>query len=288
MIGNMSFGLLRPGFCVVTPNFNMASYLAETIESVLINMGPDDQYFVVDGGSTDGSVDILKHYEGRISGWISEPDRGYADAVAKGFAMGSSQYQCWIACGDLFLPSALNLARSILIQTGADMIYGDDFYIDEHGKLLQITNGQIDHLGEMMLYGGWTPLQDACFWTTDLYERIGGMNPEIRYAADYDLFLRMAMLGRCSYTPHVFSAFRRHEGQTSERYREAYKKEKLAAACAAKSMISKNPIPQWSEAYYWLYPKFRARIRAMNIKPIKAVNLGREAQNCHASLSSHY
>ena len=89
----MHHALPRPGFCVVTPNFNMAGYLAETIDSVLANLGPDDRYFVVDGGSTDGSLDILKQYEGRISGWVSEPDRGYADAVAKGFAMASSQCQ---------------------------------------------------------------------------------------------------------------------------------------------------------------------------------------------------
>jgi glycosyltransferase involved in cell wall biosynthesis len=266
----------------------MAPYLAETIESVLVNLAPGDQYFVVDGGSTDGSMDILKQYEGRISAWISEPDRGYADAVAKGFAMADSKYQCWIACGDLLLPGALNLARSVLEQTGADMIYGDDFYIDEHSKLIQITNGQIDHLGEMMLYGGWTPLQDACFWKTDLYNQIGGMNHEIRYAADYDLFLRMAIQGRCFYTPHVFSAFRRHEGQTSERYREAYKKEKLAAAYAAKSLISKKPISVWTEAFYWLYPKFRARITAMNIKPINDVNLGRPVHQCSAGMSSIY
>jgi len=273
---------------VVTPNFNMAEYLAETIESVLVNLGPNDRYFVVDGGSTDGSLDVLKRYEGRISHWVSEPDRGYADAVAKGFAMGASKYQCWIACGDLFLPGALDLARTVLEQTGADMLYGDDFYIDEHGKLLQITSGNMDNLAEMMLYGGWTPLQDACFWKTDIYTQIGGINPDIRYAADYDLFLRMAMQGQCIYTPHVFSAFRRHEGQTSELYRVAYRKEKVAAANSANELVPKRPIPMWSKVYYWLYPKFRARIAARNVKPIKGVNLGRMVHDCQASLSSSY
>ena len=266
----------------------MAGYLAETIESVLKNLGPDDRYFVVDGGSTDGSLDILKQYEGRISGWVSEPDRGYADAVANGFAMEPSQYQCWIACGDVFLPGALHLARSVLEQTGADMIYGDDFYIDENSKLLQITSGHIDNLRDMMFYGGWTPLQDACFWKTDLYKQIGGINPDIRYAADYDLFLRMAMLGQCIYTPHVFSAFRRHEGQTSQRFRAAYKAEKVAAAKSAAAAMTKNPVSMWVKAYYWLHPKLRARIAARHVKPIKGVNLGRLVHDCQAALSSSY
>ena len=276
------------GFCVVTPNFNMADYLVETIESVLVNLGPDDQYYVIDGGSSDGSTDILKKYEGRISGWVSEPDRGYADAVAKGFGMARSQYQCWIACGDLLLPGALRLARSELNETGVDMIHGDDFYIDEQSKLLQINNGGISNLAEMMLYGGWTPLQDACFWRADLYSKIGGIDPTIRYAADYDLFLRMAMSGRCVYTPHVFSAFRRHGGQTSERYRAEYKAEKVAAAkLAAASTIGKSE-PIWGKVLYWLYPKIRARITSLHVKPMQAVNLGRMARGCEAALSSSF
>lgn len=273
---------------MVTPNFNMVRHLAETIESVLANLEPEDEYFVVDGGSTDGSLEVIKRYEHRISGWLSEPDRGYAEAVSKGFAMGNSQFQCWIACGDLYLPGALQLARSILEKSRSDLIYADDFYIDEYGKILQITNGQIDSLAQMMLFGGWTPLQDACFWRSEFYSQIGGINPEIRYAADYDLFLRMAMQGRCIYTPHVFSAFRRHEGQTSERYRAAYKKEKVAAANLASAVMSKRPISRLSKAYYWLYPKFRARISASNVKPIKGVNLGRSVLECRATLSSSY
>jgi glycosyltransferase involved in cell wall biosynthesis len=280
--------LPRARFCVVTPNFNMADYLAETIESVLINLGPNDYYFVVDGGSTDGSLDILKQFEGRISGWVSEPDQGYADAVTKGFAMGSSHYQCWIACGDVFLPGALHLAYSVLEQTGVDMIYGDDFYIDEQSKLLRINSGKIDNLAMMMLYGGWSPLQDACFWRTEFYLKTGGINPDIRFAADYDLFLKMALLGKCSYTPHVFSAFRRHDGQTSQRYRSLYKKEKASSANMAIKTINSRQIDMFHRAYYWLYPKLRARIFLMNSKPLKAINIGREIHDCQASLSSSF
>ncbi|MDO8652454.1 MAG: glycosyltransferase family 2 protein [Undibacterium sp.] len=275
-------------FCVVTPNFNMAGYLAETIESVLANLGPDDQYFVVDGGSTDGSIEVLKQYEGRISGWVSEPDRGYSDAVAKGFEMGPSQFQCWIACGDLLLPGALDLARSVFESTNADMIYGDDVYIDEQGMVLQITSGQIHNLAGMMLWGGWTPLQDACFWKTDLYTQIGGINPNVRYAADYDLFLRISLNGMCCYTPHVFSAFRRHDGQTSEKFRAAYKREKSAASKRAVESMPKGAVSRWSRIYCWLFPKFRARMRFINVKRVKPARLGQPVHECRAALSSNF
>jgi glycosyltransferase involved in cell wall biosynthesis len=245
----------------------MARYLPETIESVLANLGPNDRYFVVDGGSTDDSLRVLASYADRISGWVSEPDRGYADAVAKGFAMARTEYQCWIACGDLLLPGALDLARSVLVQTGAEMIFGDDFYIDEQGRILRISNGGASNLAAMMLHGAWTPLQDACFWRSDLYRQVGGIDAGIRYAADYDLFLRMALQGCCAYTPHVFSAFRRHDGQTSQKHRLAYRTEKLAARAAVACMAAASRASVLARPYYWLYPRLRARLASAKALP---------------------
>jgi GT2 family glycosyltransferase len=215
---------------------------------------------VIDGGSKDGSIEIIKSYEDRISGWISEPDGGYAEAVDKGFAMAESKFQYWLACGDLMLPGALSLARSILTQTKADMIFGDDFYIDVDGHVLQLTNGYAPNLSAMMLSGDWTPLQDACFWRSSLYRRVGGLNIDFRYAADYDLFLRMALCGRCEYTPHVFSAFRSHEGQTSQKHRGAYRDEKFAAKTAVARSHDLPRILVLTRFFYWFYARFRARI----------------------------
>lgn len=200
---------------VVTPNFNMARYLPETIESVLANLALGDQYFIVDGGSTDGSVEIIRSYEDGVNGWVSEPDRGYADALAKGFARAQGDMLCWINAGDLLLSGALDAAREALHKTAADMIFGDDFYIDEDGRVLSFSRGYVRDLQMAMLYGGWTPLQDACFWRRELYERVGGLDSNLSFAADYDLFLRMSLRGKAAYVPKAFSAFRRHIGQKS-------------------------------------------------------------------------
>ena len=83
---------------VVTPSFNMAPYLERTIRSVLANLGPNDEYFVIDGASTDGSLDILRRYDGSLTGWVSEPDSGYADAIGKGFSRATGDILCWINC----------------------------------------------------------------------------------------------------------------------------------------------------------------------------------------------
>jgi glycosyltransferase involved in cell wall biosynthesis len=271
-------------FCVVTPNFNMGRYLPETIDSVLANLRPGDEYHVIDGGSTDNSLDVLRSYGDRLTGWISEPDRSYADAVAKGFRRSTNELQCWIACGDLMLKGALDNARELIALENADMIFGDDLYVDEECRIIQVTDGSAPNLPVMMIHGAWTPLQDACFWRRDLYERVGGIDPAVRHAADYDLFLRMGVAGRCRYTPHVFSAFRRHPGQTSQQHELRYKQEKLACReKLLKSGAAPKPPSLPARAFYWVYPRLRSRF--MNTKKVPAGLIGSHAL-AHASAAT--
>lgn len=212
---------------VVTPSFNMAPYLEDTINSVVSNLREGDEYFIIDGGSTDGSLEIVRRYERQITGWVSEPDHGYADAIGKGFDRATGDILCWINAGDLYLSGALDAARQQLIDD-LDMIFGDDFYIDQDSKVLAYSRGWVPNLRAATLFGTWTPLQDACFWRGDLYRKIGGIDRSLKFAADYDLFLRMALAGRTSYVPMAFSAFRRHQGQKSISGALPYKKEKFA------------------------------------------------------------
>jgi glycosyltransferase involved in cell wall biosynthesis len=274
-------------FCVVTPNLNMCKYLRETIDSVLENLGPGDEYFVIDGGSTDGSVEILESYGDRITGWISEPDRSYADAVAKGLIRSNNDFQCWIASGDLLLRGALAHARGILMSQSVEMVFGDDLLIDEDSRILQISNGCSSNLAQMMLGSLWSPLQDACFWNRSLYDRVGGINPNIRLAADYDLFLRMAVMGRTQYTPTVFSAFRRHTGQTSKLHERAYKQEKIESC---ENLLSSLPLARssspFSRAFFWLYPRLRSRF--MNSKKSSKHVIGQYALNFSAAPTSTF
>lgn len=226
---------------VVTPSFNMRRYLEDTIASVLGNLGDDDEYFIVDGGSTDGSLDIIKRHEQGITGWVSEPDNGYADAIAKGFARASGDILCWINAGDLYLAGAFDAARK-LFGPGTELIFGDDFYIDEDDKVLAFSRGWVPELRAAMLYGGWTPLQDACFWRRDLYQAIGGIDARLQYAADYDLFLRMALAGHARYVPVTFSAFRRHQGQKSISGSAAYANERSRVRMREIEAVRSAPI----------------------------------------------
>jgi glycosyltransferase involved in cell wall biosynthesis len=214
------------GFSVVTPNLNMGHFLGRTIQSVLVNLEPGDEYFIVDGGSKDDSIPVIRKYDLQLTGWTSEPDHGYADALGKGFRRCTGEYMCWINSGDLLLEGALQAARQALDETGADLIFGDDLYIDEGDKVLLHSRGYVRSLKRFMLYGGWTPLQDACFWRRDLYERVGGLDATLKLAADYDFFLRASWSGRNVYVPKTFSAFRRHAGQLSISESSGYEQER--------------------------------------------------------------
>jgi glycosyltransferase involved in cell wall biosynthesis len=210
---------------VVTPNYNMACYLEDTIKSVIENLRPGDEYFVIDGGSTDGSLDVIRRYEKQLTAWVSESDEGYADAIGKGFDRATGDILCWINSSDLYLAGALETASSLM--TGQiDLIFGDNFYIDERNRVLRFSKGWVPDLRAATLYGGWTPLQEACFWRRELYESVGGIDTSLQFAADYDLFLRMSSATRAEYVPFAFSGFRRHQGQKSLSGTPSYQRER--------------------------------------------------------------
>jgi glycosyltransferase involved in cell wall biosynthesis len=243
----------------VTPNFNMGAYLPSTIGSVLANLGPRDEYFIIDGGSSDGSVKAIEACQGQLAGWVSERDSGYAEAISKGFSRATGDICCWINSGDLLLAGAFDHVRRHFAETEATFIFGDDFYIDENDRVLAYSRGWVTDLKMAMLYGGWTPLQDACFWRRDLYAAVGGIDVSLKYAADYDLFLRMAMGGAATYVPFAFSAFRRHAGQKSICGAENYAAEKEAARQRQLAKDGRSPL---STAVKSFLETNRMRVRA--------------------------
>jgi glycosyltransferase involved in cell wall biosynthesis len=245
----------QKNFVIVTPNLNLGEFLEDTIISVIKNLKPMDEYYIIDGGSTDKSLEIIRSYQKYLSGWVSESDKGYGDAISKGFSKTKANFMCWLNSSDLLQEGALDCARKVLQKKKYNFIYGDGLYIDSQNKIISVSNGNVFNLKQMMV-AGWTPLQNSCFWTRELYVKVGGINTYLKYATDYDLFLRMSHFGNCKYVPQIFGSFRKHDGQVSLRGLFYEREKRKCKKLFIKEILNKK-ISFFIKIIFWAKVRFR-------------------------------
>ena len=199
-----------PTVTIVTPSFNQAHYLEATIRSVLEQDYPQIEYIVVDGGSTDGSAEIIKRYADRLAWWVSEQDKGQTDAINKGFARATGDIFAWLNSDDVYEPGALAGAVSFLQKNPeVGLVYGDANFIDAEGRVIGRFNAQQTSLKRLQRGGVYIPQQSA-FWRADLWRKVGPLDPAFYFAMDYDLWVRLARVTDIRYTPQLWANFRLH------------------------------------------------------------------------------
>jgi glycosyltransferase involved in cell wall biosynthesis len=200
-----------PTVSIVTPSFNQARYLEATIQSVLSQDYPRIEYILVDGGSTDGSLEIIKKYSDRLAWWVSEKDRGQTDAINKGFAHAKGGIFAWINSDDTYEPRAVGQAvRYFLDHPEVGMLYADCNYINEAGQVIgQFPAAQTDLA---LLRRGYVHIpQQTMFFRADLWNQIGPLDPSFYFAMDYDLWTRIAARAEMRYLAgQVWANFRIH------------------------------------------------------------------------------
>lgn len=200
---------------IITPSFNQARYLEETIRSVLDQDHPQLEYIIVDGGSTDGSLEIIKKYADRLAWWVSEKDQGQTDAINKGFARAKGEVLAWLNSDDTYNPGAVSAALAFLqAHPEAGLVYGDTNFIDENGKILgAFPAAQTDY---KRLRRGYVHIpQQAAFFRADIWKQVAPLDPSFYFAMDYDLWVRIASHAPILYTPQVWANFRLHsQGKT--------------------------------------------------------------------------
>jgi glycosyltransferase involved in cell wall biosynthesis len=201
-----------PKVTIVTPSYNQARFLPECLRSVREQHYPNIEHIVVDGGSTDGTLEILRAAPGIR--WLSEPDRGQVHALTKGFDMASGEILGWLASDDTIDPNTVATAVGALQRTGADMVYGDVQIIDEHGRHLKTSHG-IPFDYRVLLYGINYIGQQTCFFRRELLQRAGPLREEFDNAFDYELWLRFAQRGRLVYVPGLRAQIRYHAAAKS-------------------------------------------------------------------------
>lgn len=197
---------------IITPSYNQAPFLEATIRSVLEQDYPQIEYIIIDGGSTDGSVEIIQRYADRLAGWVSEKDRGQTDAINKGFARARGDVLAWINSDDTYNPGAVREAVEYLnAHPEAGMVYGDASYIDENGRIIgRFPAAQTDYA---KLRRGYVHVpQQSAFFKGDLWRKVGPLDDSFYFAMDYDLWVRLAANAPLHYYPRLWANFRLHSG----------------------------------------------------------------------------
>ncbi len=196
---------------IITPSFNQSRFLERTIISVINQDYKNVEYIIMDGGSTDGSVDIIKKYEGCIYHWESKSDKGQADAVFRGFEIATGDIIAWINSDDYYLEGVLSYIAHFFQQNpDIQWTIGDGIFVDDNDKiLLKCYCPKINY--ERLLIFGMTFIQPTLFIRRDFFFQLGGFNRELQFSFDYDLVLRMSKIVPPGKINLMIAAFRHHK-----------------------------------------------------------------------------
>ncbi len=200
----------EPLVSIVTPSYNQAPFLEETLRSVLDQDYPRVEYIVIDGGSTDGSLEIIRKYQDRLALWISEPDLGQADAINKGFSQSTGEILAWLNSDDTYAPGAISEAVAFLTEhPEIGMVYGNAYYIDGQGRRVgRYPARPTDYKG--LRRGVNTVSQQSMFFRSLLWRMVGPLDPSFYYAMDYDLWVRIAAVTPIAFRDRYWANFRLH------------------------------------------------------------------------------
>ncbi len=212
---------------IITPSYNQASYLEQTITSVLTQDYPHIEYIVVDGASTDDSIDIIQKYKNKLAYWVSEKDSGQADAINKGFARATGDIVAWLNSDDYYLAGAVSAAVKVLDENSdVVLVYGNMLAVDERGKTFNTLNYKqltLEDLLSFQIIG-----QPAVFMRRSALQKIGGLDPTFHFLLDHHLWIRLAQQGKILHVDQIWAAARYHaeaknRAKAAEFGREAFR-----------------------------------------------------------------
>ncbi len=200
-----------PKISIVTPSYNQAQFLERTILSVLNQNYPNLEYIIIDGGSTDGSVEIIKKYEKYLTYWVSEKDNGQADAINKGFMKSTGEILAWLNSDDLYLPGALHkICQFFRYNPEIDIVYGNFYYIDEDDNLIRRSVAVSFNMGAL-LYGELGICQSSTAWKRDIFFKVGMLEDRCQYSMDSVLYYKFVkQKAKFGYLNEDLGTFRMH------------------------------------------------------------------------------
>lgn len=207
---HMPDGYEWPKLSIVTPSYNQGKFIEETIRSVLLQNYPNLEYIIIDGGSTDESISIIKKYQPWLAYWVSEKDEGQSDAINKGFAKSTGNIMGWINSDDLLMPYALFEIASKIDTKLPEWFTSPTIVINERGNRKFIhTISQVTANSFYTYQIDWIP-QPSTYWTRLMWDQVGSINTRLRYVMDVDLFFRMLQITTPKIHTTPLSCYRVH------------------------------------------------------------------------------
>ena len=200
-----------PRVSIITPSYNQGRFLEASIRSVLEQDYPNLEYIIVDGGSKDESVEVINKYQDRLAWWVSEKDKGHADALNKGFSHATGEILAWLNSDDTYFPGAVSAAVAALREhPQVGMVYGDADLIDENGRTIgQFAAKQTDY--RHLLRGSVHIPQATTFFRAALWRQVGPLDLSLFFSFDYDLWVRLSKVSELLYVPASWASFRMHD-----------------------------------------------------------------------------
>jgi glycosyltransferase involved in cell wall biosynthesis len=216
-----------PLVSIVTPSLNQGRFIESTIRSVLEQDYPRLEHIVVDGGSTDETLAVLRRYQHLR--WISERDGGQSEALNKGFALAEGEILGWLNADDIYLPGAIAAAVQEMRDTGCALVYGGWTQLDEAGNVFrEISPTPWDYGLQLEARNGVS--QPGTLFTREALESVGGIDNSYRYAMDYDLWLRIGMRFGARHVDQVWGVQRLHDDAKTTRHFNEFWPERLAVS----------------------------------------------------------
>lgn len=249
----------HPRITLITPTLNQGSFIGETIESVAEQRYPNLEYLVIDGGSSDETADVVRRYASVVTDYVSEADRGQADAINKGFARGSGEILCWLNADDLLEPGALKTIGELYQRTPFAFVYGDGWKLREGRRTRRrIRPGIVD---PERLKVRDTILQPSAFWSREVTRRIGKLDDTLHYVFDWDFFVRVSRSFPMRHLPVPLSTYRIHP-----LHKSSTGGEKRAAEIM--EIVHRYAPPEWRAAFddLWLrYESMDGRTKVLRL-----------------------
>lgn len=264
-----------PKVTIVTPTFNSEQFLEATIQSLLAQDYPALEHIIIDGGSTDGTVEIIRKYEAHLSYWVSEPDNGMYDALQKGFAHSTGSIMAWLNSDDMYPTWTLNTVATIFadlpdvdwITSIRPIIWNQDGNAVDTMALLGYSKAGFmhgEHLPTTDTFTLETIQQESTFWRRSLWDKAGArLDTSLRYAGDFELWARFYQHSNLVGVRTTLGGFRYHGNQLSQQGADTYQQEALAVLARYGAKLP-------SAWYQWkrrnLAPIFRHRLRRLGVQ----------------------